>query len=95
MGKTAKSITALSIKAKQKVKELKVAQLQKASKKVIIKDSAKSHEAIQAKRKQDLYELKQLLKLEADTPINPRLLDENFDLTSGPNANNTKMEGVI
>ena len=77
MGKTAKSITALSSKAKQKAKELKQAQLQKPQKKVITKDpSAKTLEALKAKRKADLQELKLLLKLEADAPINPRMLDD-------------------
>jgi hypothetical protein len=38
--------------------------------------------------------LKQLLKLEADTPINPRLLDENVDLSTGLTANNTNNGGV-
>ena len=46
MGKTAKLSPALSNKAKLKAKELKTAQLQKVSKKVIVKESAKTQEAI-------------------------------------------------
>ena len=79
MGKTAKSITALSSKTKKQVKELQKASLQKPQKKVIQKDSARAQEAAKAKRKQDLIELKQLLKLEANTPVNPNLLNANDD----------------
>lgn len=84
MGKTAKSITALSSKAKQQKKELKQAQLQKPQKKVITKDaSSKTLESLKAKRKADLQELKLLLKLEADAPINPRMLDDYDGDTKG------------
>ena len=78
MGKTAKSVTALSSKAKQKAKELKKAQLQKPQKKVITKEGSgpKTAEALKAKRKADLQELKLLLKLEADAPLNPSLLND-------------------
>ena len=34
---------------------------------------------MKAKRKEDLKELKQLLKLDADTPIHPRLLEDGAD----------------
>ena len=79
MGKAAKSITALSSKAKQKAKEQKQAALQKPLKKVIQKEnkSAQSQEALKAKRKADLAELKLLLKLDANTPINESILNDD------------------
>lgn len=65
MGKTSKSITALS--AKQKIKAIKAASLQKVASKAIKKKGET--------RKNDLEELKQLLKLDAYAPIDPVLLD--------------------
>ena len=54
--------------------------MQKPSKKVITKEvGAKTLETMKAKRKEDLKELKQLLKLDADTPIHPRLLEDGAD----------------
>ena len=38
---------------------------------------AKTIEAMKAKRKEDLKELKLLMRLDADTPIHPRLLDDD------------------
>ena len=56
--------------------------MQKAAKKVITKESGvKSAEAMKAKRKADLQELKLLLKLEADAPIHPRVLNQDLNLT--------------
>ena len=60
MGKTSKSITALS--AKQKLKANKTASLQKTQSKSIKKVSKET-------RKSDLEELRSLLKLEADAPV--------------------------
>ena len=60
MGKTSKSITALS--AKQKLKANKTASLQKTQSKAIKKVSKET-------RKSDLEELRMLLKLEADAPV--------------------------
>ena len=66
MGKTSKSITALS--AKQKLKANKTASLQKTQNKSIKKVSKET-------RKSDLEELRSLLRLEADAPVDPSLLD--------------------
>ena len=45
---------------------------------MITKDvGAKTLEAMKAKRKEDLKELKLLLRLDADTPIHPSLLQDD------------------
>ena len=85
MGKSSKSITALS--SKQKLKAMKSASLQKVSKKTIVKSTK------EAVRPNDLDQLKLLLKLESDAPVNPRLLDDDkqnlggmdLDESMGPN----------
>ena len=75
MGKSSKSITALS--AKQKLKAVKSASLQKVSKKGIVKSTKDPI------RQNDLDQLKQLLRLESDAKVNPRLLDEGHNNIGG------------
>ena len=96
MGKTAKSITALSSKAKQKKKELQKAQLQRPVKKVITKEKdQRTPEALKAQRKADLRELKMLLKLDADSYVNPSLLSNEEAAPGQTNTSSMSMDTDI
>lgn len=84
MGKTSKSISALSSKQK-KLKHEKTAS-QKVTKKGIQKGEHRQLDKNEQK-KQDMLELKMLLRLDADAPIDPALLSSDAPLIPIENQN--------